>query len=272
MDKKISPFPKALLLAALAGLPAIAAAAPDLDGLARQLAAGAHAAGLHRVAVSRLEPPRGHDDSRADGLTDDLTVALVRAGGVQAVERAMIGKIAEEIKLDRTGAVAGASEREARLSSIDALVVGRYESTAGRLRVFARLVDAQTGVIIAAASAELVDEETALRDAVSSLPPSNSPESQSCAAAAQSVTNLQETLLDLKARYWAFRLRLGVEESNAADDARATIPDSHQRERYMDALASWKAADIVPPLRVEEIGALEAAQLHAKNVVRDCRL
>ena len=104
------------------------------------------------------------------------------------------------------------------------------------------------------------------------LPPANEAERDTCAAAAQSLTSLQETLIDLKARYWAFRLRLGADESDAASDARATIPDSRQRERYMDALASWKAADVIPPLHTVEVGALSAAEQHAKNVVRDCRL
>jgi TolB-like protein len=271
MDKKLPPLAKALLIAALAGLPAFAAAA-DLDGLARELARGARAAGLRRVAVARLEPARGRDDARADALTEDLTLALVRAGGVQAVERSQLGKLAEELKLDRTGAVAGAEDREAHLSAVDALVVGRYESEGGRLRVFARVVDAQSGVIIAAASAEFAGEEEeapALRDAVGSLP---QPAQNDCRTATMLLTEQQESLLEVKARYWAMRLRLGADGSAAAKDALTTIPDAEQRSRYMDALASWNAADVIPPLRAGELETLASVQSRAKDLVRGCRL
>jgi TolB-like protein len=275
MDKNTSTLRLSFLLAVLAGLPAFAAAA-DLDGIGRQLAQAARAAGLRRVAVARLEPARGRDDSRADALTEDMTLALVRAGGVQAVERAEIGKLAEELKLDRTGAVAGAADREARLSAVDALVVGRYEIDGVRMRVFARVVDAQTGVIVGAAAADFANDEdspTGLRDAVASLPaPGAALAGLDCTNAVARLTSEQESLLELKARYWAFRMRLGVDGATASADALATIPDADQRVRYMDSLASWNAADVIAPLRPSEIEVLAATQTRAKDVVSRCKL
>jgi TolB-like protein len=279
MDIKLPTFPKHLLLAALSGLPVFAAAA-DLNSMAHDLAEGARSAGLHRIAVARLEPAHGHDDGRADALTDGVTVALVRTGRVQAVERSMIGKLAEEIKLDRTGAVAGAADRETGISAVDALVVGRYEIDGGRVRVYARVVDAQSGVIVAAATADIADtqEVPALHDSVSSVnfiaptsPAASSPRLD-CATAAQELTARQENLLSLKARYWAFRLRLGLDDATAAADARATIPDLEQRSRYMDELSAWSAADVLPPMRAAELADLNEVQSHAKEVVRDCGL
>ncbi|NNN04412.1 MAG: hypothetical protein HKL90_00790 [Elusimicrobia bacterium] len=256
-----------LVLASLAPAPVFAAS--GMDGLARELADGARAAGLARVAVARLEPAGGRDDGRGEALTEQLTLALVRGGRVQTVERSLLGKLADEMKLDRTGAVAGATDREAKLASADALIVGRYEITEGRVRVYARVVEAQTGIIVAAGGADVADDSSVvLRDAVAAPAAAET----DCSAASERVAAVQEDMLDLKARYWAFRRRLGVDETAARADARQTIPDADQRSRYEYALASWTAADEVPPLSGAEVARLNESQARARELVRSCRL
>ncbi len=254
-------------------MPAPAFAATGFDGLARELADGARTAGLTRIAVARLEPAGVRDDGRGQALTEQLTLALVRGGRVQTVERSLLGKLADEMKLDRTGAVAGASDREAKLASADALIVGRYEISEGRIHLYARVVEAQTGIIVAAAGTDLSEEDApVLRDAIASPEARAEVAGVDCSAASERVAAVQEDMIELKARYWAFRQRLGANEYAARTDARQTIPDADQRSRYEDALASWTAADEIPPLSGTEIARLNESQARARELVRSCRL
>ena len=78
----------ALLLLAAAAAPA--RAADSMRGLGRELADAARAAGLRRVAVSRLQPSRGLDKGEGALLTERLTPALVRTGRIQAVARSLL--------------------------------------------------------------------------------------------------------------------------------------------------------------------------------------
>lgn len=251
--------------------------------LARELGEAARAAGMRRVAVVPLESARSRSDGRSQALTERLLVALVRDGRLQAVERGLLGKLADEISLDKTGAVRDGARRETRLSPVDGLVLGRYESDGRRLRVFVRVVDAQTGVIAAASDATFADESYSadpfnvpvpvlhgdfpapdgeeLRDA---------PAEDRCAGAAGRVDALQEKVLELKARYWAFRLRLGVEASEVAVNPGSTIPDSELRERFYERLRSWHAAEKIPPMSQADLAQLSEAEGRSYELVRDC--
>ena len=278
-------FP-AFAVAVLAGL-ALASPAradgSDMKRLARELGDAARAAGLRRVAVVPLESARGGADGRGAALTERLLVALVRDGRVQAVERGLLGKLADEISLDKTGAVRDGARREVRLTPVDGLVLGRYESDGRRLHVFVRVVDAQTGVIAAAADASFEDAAYASDPFNVPVPvlhgdfPAldgeelhDAPAGDRCAGAAARVDSLQENVLELKARYWAFRLRLGVEAAEVTVNPGSTIPDSGLRERFYERLRSWHAAEKIPVMNREELARLSDAEGVSYELVRDC--
>ncbi len=256
-----------LILAAAAAAPTPARGDGEgIDALARELAIKARESGLRRLAVSRLEPV-SRADGRADEETERLTLALVRAGRVQTVERALIGKLSEEIRLDRTGAVAGASQREAAISPVDGLVVGRYEAGPDGVRVYARVIAVQDGVIVAAGTGVIAPQAAD----ESATPPDGSP-----AAADEACARVQEDVkpsddaLELKARYWALRLRLGEPSSAAQKNALATLGDDDSRGRYEAALASWIAADVIPPLSPDEVARVKAFDARARDRVQLC--
>jgi TolB-like protein len=270
----------ALALLALLSSSAPARAGSDMERLARDLGEAARSAGLRRVAVAPFESARGAGDERGAALTETLIVALVSGGRVQAVERGLLGKLADEISLDKTGAVRDGARREVRLSPVDGLVVGRYQSDGRRIKFFARVVDAHTGVIVAAASAE-VDEDSMPADVFDvpvpasrgGFPPPDgeqlrdAPAEARCADAVRRVDALQEGVLELKARYWAFRLRLGV-----AVNPGSTILNGGLRERFYERLRVWRAAERIPPMSREELDRLADAEGRSYGLVRDCGL
>ncbi len=280
------------LLAVLVLTAVPSASADAFARLARRLGDAARAAGLKRVAVSRFESADGFGRGRGAELSERLVVSLVRDGRVQTVERSLLGKLADEASLDRTGAVAGGAQREVSLAPVDALVVGRYETDGRGVRVFVRVVDARTGVIAGAASAEIADDSLAfdpfavpvprlqgafppldagetLRDAPADQAPSSG---GACAGAAARVDALQSAVLELKARFWAFRLRLGVDAASVSVNPGSTIPDSALRERFYARLRHWHAAAVIPPMTRDELGRLTAAEGRSYELVRDCGL
>lgn len=273
----------------LAALPASAAA--DLRGLGRDLGQAARAAGLRRVAVARLEPLRGQDDGEGAALSERLIAALVRAGRVQAVERVHLAKLMEEHSLGRSGALdAAAGRRLGRLAPVDAVITGSYELRGRRLRVVARVVELETGIIVGAADQELERDEDAggligdpffvpvpvlrgnfppfdegLRDA-----PSGG--ADNCAGAAERVNALEGHILELKARYWAQRLRSGLSGAELTVNPGSTIPDPGLRERFYERLRHWHSAEELRPLSPDEVKRFARLNGQAYSLYRECRL
>lgn len=275
------------LTAALVLLAAASSAAADLSRLARGLGEAARAAGLKRVAVSRFEPTKGGEDRRGNQLAERVVVALVQDGRVQAVERNLLAKIADEISLSRTGAVEGGSRRAVRLAAVDGLIVGRFASDGRRLRVYAHLVQLETGLIVGAATAEVDDDEgsvdpfdvpvPALRAEFPALDADDlrdAPASDGgrCSGAALKVARMQDQVLELKARFWAFRMRLGLDAADVTVNPGTTIPDSALRARFYERLGALHAQERLAPMTEQEMRDLARVEGESYALVRDCGL
>lgn len=275
------------ILLLLAAGPASATA--DLVRLSRDLGEGARAAGLKRLAVSRFEPMRGGEDGQGAILAERVVVALVRDGRVQAVERNLLAKIADEISLDRTGAVEGGSRRAVRLASVDGIIVGRYARDGRRLRVYAHVVQLETGLIVGAATAEEDDEEgpapamnpfdVPVPVLGADFPPlegeelKDAPASESeCSGAAERVDRMQTNVLELKARFWAFRLRLGLDGAKVTVNPGTTIPNSQLRARFYERLRALHNEAHLVPMTQEELGEMKRLEDKSYALVRDCGL
>lgn len=106
-----------------------------LSRTARELAAAARAAGVSRVAVSAFANPGRTDPGAGREAAARFAALFARDGRVATVAR---------------GGTAG----PAAGSAAQAVLLGTVIEEDGRRRVLARLVDARTGVLLAAADAE----------------------------------------------------------------------------------------------------------------------
>lgn len=279
-----------ILLAAAAG-PALAGS--DLGPIARELAAAASSAGIQRVAVTGFEPASGRDDGTGMGLTERLTVALARTRRVQTVERRLLPRLMEEHALGRSGAMSTAS-RLGRVLPVEGLIIGTWLPTAHGVRVLARLVQVETGLIVAAAEVELerdapsswtvgnpfsvpvpaldasfpgtdLAEFASLRDAPASG-------EVSCDDAAERVDRMEESVLELKARYWALRLKQGLAGSSIKSNPGSTITDPLLKKRFYARIKAWHASEAIPPLTPGEVRRFVQADGAAFSLHRDCAL
>lgn len=285
---KIKNLAGAFLLLAAAGEAALASDA--MRGLGRELADAARAAGLKRVAVSKLDSSRGADNGEGALLTERLTTALVRSGKVQAVERTLLPKLMEERSLARTGALEADGAEGQRLSRVDGIVMGTFRSSGKVVRLVLRVVDARSGVIVGAVEGELEREgesvisdmdpfdvpvpvlsgrfESAFdapRDAVADTP-------SRCEGAADRINALEESILDLKARYWARRLKDGLVASELKVNPGSTIPDPLLKARFYDTLRRWFNQGDVAPLNAAEVTRFVKADGEAYSLHQECRL
>lgn len=272
----------ALLLLASAARPARADA---MRGLGRELADAARAAGLKRVAVSRLDSSRGDDGAEGALLTERLTTALVRSGKVQAVERSLLPKLMEERSLARTGALEKDADQGSRLARVDGIVMGTYRSSGKIVRVALRVVDYKTGVIVGAVEGELEREGQSVladmdpfevpvpvmsgrfdfetRDAVADAP-------RNCAGSSSRINALEESILDIKARYWARRLKDGLPAGELKVNPGSTIPDSALKARFYETLKRWYDSGDIPALTKAEVARFVKADGEAYSLYQEC--
>lgn len=271
-----------------------AARADEMRSLARELAGAARAAGLRRVAVTSLEPWRGEERGEGALLTERLTTALARSGKVQTVERRLLPKLMEERSLQRTGALEkGAGAGAGRLARVDALVTGTYHLAGGKVRLLARVVDAESGVIVGAAEAEFEreGEDGFFGAAPFEVPPVPAIASfrevpfedfdardavadgaGSCEGAAARVNALEASILDLKTRYWAGRLLAGLPSGEVKVNPGSTIPDPALKARFYAELKRLHASGRVQPLTPLEVARFVKLDGEAYALYRDCGL
>lgn len=274
--------------------------AGGFKGLARELGGAGRRAGMQRVAVVALAPADGSRQADGWGIAEKLTTYIVRSGKVQAVERSLLQHIMEEHRLGRTGAVDPASLRRlGKLAAVDGVVTGSFVMMGRRAVVNARLVDVETGVIVAAAEAEVEREwfdmpgmgasSIFVRAPVLDVPvpvivPVGEEEpfpglvdardavAEPCLDAAARVDALEAEVLDLKARYWAAKLKSGVEPGSLKANPGSTITDPGLKRRFYAEMRRWYAQDAVPELTPEEVRKFVSTDQKAYTLYSECGL
>lgn len=282
----------ALILLSMTAAPALAGA--ELGGMARELASAARAAGMQRVAVTGFDPANGRDDGTGAAISERLTVALARTRRVQAVERRLLPRLMEEHALGRSGATSSA-HRLGRVLPVDGLITGTWIPAPGGVRLLARLVQVESGLIVGASEMELeLDSPPSLisldpfsvpvpvlsapfpgeeaEPSLAALRDAPASPAGSCEDAADRVDALEESVLELKARYWAARLRAGVDGRSIRSNPGSTITDPLLKRRFYERLKAWHASAEVPPLTPVEVRRFVQADGAAFALHRDCSL
>lgn len=295
----------ALLLALLLIVAATPSAhAGSMRGLARELMKQARHSGLARVAVLPLEPGPGGE--KADGwiLSERLLTQLVRAGGIQAVERTLLDRVMSEHRLGRTGALDAAGMKSlGRLMAVDAIVTGSFSIADGQAVVTARLIDIQTGLIVAAEEQELKRDWVSTPEPAAAAPietlsrseiivPSpvfevEAPEiprgdflemrdvlsdkpASACTSAEERINSLESSILEIKARYWAQRLLTGLDLKTLKSNPGSTIPDPDLRHRFYTRMKEWYDLKHVPALNKAEVKRFVALDGEAYRLSQEC--
>lgn len=288
---------------------ALAAASPlraanVYQAIAQELSDKAASKGMRSVAVLPFSPTDGSAPSEGSNISEKLVTQLVRAGKVKLVERSHLRKIMDEHYLARTGAVDQARQI-GKVLSVDAVITGSFFASRDGVGIHSRLIAVETGLILAAREdraerdwavadkdavakasplrggarsvpipgfsvgipeltvpvPELVGDDETLRDAVADL---------DCADAAARVDRIEESILELKARYWAMQIRSGEGLRKAKANPGSTISDPALKARFYRRMKDYHAAPATLDLTADELRRFKEADERAFRLHHDC--
>jgi TolB-like protein len=215
--------------AALLAAPPSCAADP-YEKSAKAISRIAERALKRRVAVLPFLPVAGTDTRGSMALAERITAHLSRQPGIEVVERTLLEKVLREQGLAQQGVLDGRqSDKVGRVLGVDCLLTGSILGLGdGRIEVNARLIDAVTARVLGAETLQVrrdwdesgfggldvvvlppdlgeagplaLPGEGALRDALGGG-------KAGCEDWEARSDRLQATVLELKARFWAARLR-----------------------------------------------------------------
>lgn len=211
---------------ALLGL-AKPASADAYERLAGELSRSALDAGTRRVAVLPFQASGGGRVSGGLAISERLVSRLVSQRGLEVVERTLLDGVYKELELGSRGVVDASQARQmGRVLGVQAIVTGSFFNVgAGTLEVHARLIDAENARILGASSVRVKQEwqeegmslgsgwtwdiqPPRLEDfPVVRLLPDPFKDETDCSGWEGRVDGLQASTLELRARYWAGRLR-----------------------------------------------------------------
>ncbi|MHB2025066.1 MAG: FlgO family outer membrane protein [Elusimicrobiota bacterium] len=293
--------------------------AGGFNAIARNLAAAARGAGIARVAVIPFSGLGGISSGDGRIISENLITRMVRMRKIQVVERSLLKKLMSEDVLDQTGAVASSSVKiTGKMLSADGIVTGTYDETDDGVIINARLIDVETGVILAAVQREVgkkwfgddsgsgfgsdsgaiwvpaprftvaapafpSQDDSDMRDALADAAPAflpgladapaaeaKIPEASACAGASVRVDRMEARILEIKARYWAARLRAGLSPGSLKTNPGSMISDPDLKKAFYNRLEYWYHQDRIPRLRSLEAQRLVAMDREAYSLYDRC--
>jgi TolB-like protein len=267
-------------LAALLSCPA--SASNSFKGMAKELAQAAQSARIQRVAVLPFITGGDGDSREGWNIAEKLVTPLVRTGKVQAIERQLIEKIMGEQRLGRTGALDDSGLLAfGKISSAQGIVTGSYIPRGREVVINARLIDAETGLIIAACE-QVVDQNSIgmVEQSVSPAPwekplmavsAAAAPGAPvSCADAPAQADRLEAQVIDLKARYWALKLRKTPNAVLAESKPEQLISNPALRKEFQERLTAWDQSGHIPRLSADEVRRFVTVDGEAFSLHQQC--
>ncbi|MDQ7772198.1 MAG: FlgO family outer membrane protein [Elusimicrobiales bacterium] len=166
--KAVRIFAALLGVAMLAGG---AAAQDNYERLARELTEAGASLENKKIAII----PFAHADGRAvtkDGavVSERLTIKMINTRKFEIIERSVLDKVMDELKLQNTGAIDATSAKElGKVLGVEAIITGTLvETSSGKIEVNARLIKTETAQAIGAS--QVTVEKDWIGDAPTQMP------------------------------------------------------------------------------------------------------
>ncbi len=156
-------IPTLIALSCLILFPLCADEAKDLDAafpaMAKRLSAVEGRLPKKTIAVYGFEVIGRPGDSYAQYATEKLTHELVSFGKLLVIERSRLEEILKEQNFSLSVlADASTAARIGKLLAVDAVVIGTIRVTPGRTEFIARIIQSETGIILASADEYVLEE------------------------------------------------------------------------------------------------------------------
>jgi TolB-like protein len=97
-------------------------------------------------------------------IAEELTTALFNSGKFNIVERNLLNKVLDELKLGQTGIVELKSAKElGKMTGVDAIIAGTIADLGTTIAINCRLIETESGEVFAAAKAKIIKDESIAR-------------------------------------------------------------------------------------------------------------
>lgn len=270
-------FIKTIAVCAVLALPGAASAASGYAGLAEKLAAAAEAGGITRVILGQFSAEGEGAAGEARFAEAKLSHALSSGRGLQVSDRSVLEMSA--------GGGAGWIKKLPGKARPQAVVSGAVFTEDGRVTVMARLVDAASGRVLVSAEMKAEPRFSAL-PAVPELdwgaPPSESAvadpfrdapsdDGLDCQAAFRDMDRLNEKAVELKARYWAAKLKEpGFVSGSLTRNPGSEIRNPLLKSQFYDLLKRYYEQEEAPAVPSAQLKKLEEFMEKESGVIDRC--
>jgi TolB-like protein len=271
----------------------------DCASVAGDLARAAVKFAKKRVAVAPFVGPRGRESFSGSVVSERLISHLLGQGTVDVVERTLLNSVMREQKLERFGLVDPRTVKTlGKVLGVEAIISGTVvELRDGRVELNARLVDAETAKVLAATTVsiekewsefspeevlnvpvpELPDFEVAvnsasgdLRDAIGGSP--LVPGSSACGSSQGEVDEIERSIVDLKARYWASKLKdPSFSSRSLKHNPGSEIDNPEIKARFYSQMRLWYDDASAPPMTSSEITILNQQEKRIRELADACK-
>jgi hypothetical protein len=251
----------------------LSAQAADYKELAANLALSARTGGITRVVLGSFS-----GDSKEAGLAQEKT-----AGSLANV------KDLEVLDLEALQASAGSKEGwMKKLPSKlrpQAFIKGSVFQDGGEVTIMVKLVDARSGRVLRAVemkSRALATELPAVPDINWGEPVAMAPMADDfrdapadnafdCRSAFRDMTRLNEAAVDLKARYWARKMKEpGFTMGSLSRNPGSEIKDFQVKQKFYELLAKYHEQDELPAMQEAQVKKLETFMAKEDTVIDRC--
>jgi TolB-like protein len=276
-----------LTSAVFALLLAVPCHAGDFDKLASQLSSAAKAHGRSRVAILPFQVIGGKGSTSGRIVSERLVSPLMAAGEVEVVERSMLESVMHEQQLQFSGVVDARSVKEiGKILNVDAVITGTVIALKDdRVEVNARLIDTESAKVLFAAETKVEqDWNESLFDDASwggsgsawpqvpnfDLASNASAADWGCMGVPDQIDDLERSVTDLKARYWAQKLRAGLDGASLKRNPGSEIRNTEIRAEFYKSLKVHMSA-AEPDLTDDEFSRLKNGLERIAHLNDSCR-
>jgi TolB-like protein len=249
----------------------------DCDALAGDLARAAKAGGLTRLAFGQFAAGGGAEEE-ARYASEKVAAGLAAQAGLEIMDQSALEALA--------GSKDGWLAKIPSKARPQAIIKGSVFVDGNDVTVMARLVDASTGRVLAALEARAGARFTELppvpdvnwgapvslgklvADDLRDAPAENGFD---CAAAFKDMNRINEQAADLKARYWARKMKEpGFSLGSLSRNPGSEIRDQQTRQKFYELLSKYHDDERLPGLPAAQLAKLEAFMSREKTVVDRC--
>lgn len=270
--------------------------AGDFEVIANAFARSARHHKKVRVAVLPFHGAAGYDSTSGLIVSERLMIDILQGGVLQVVERSLLQRVMQEQRLEANGIVdSGMAVQLGKILGVDAIITGTViELRNSRVEVNARMIDARTAQILSAGSRKIekdwIESSVASRGPISvPVPPlmdmarpaaygkwikrgNDATWGVDCDSAMRQADQLERSMIELKARYWASRMRnKNFSMKSLTRNPGSDIKDPEARSHFYDRLRAIYRGGSARPLSEHESETLFRQEKKIRRLSDFCR-